>query len=174
MARAKPLPLDPATGLLRIVGVNVGLSTLATDSDGKKTARERYALRQKRRLARLQRALSRKKKGSANWKRQVRQVGKLHVRVANQRQAGIRTLAHDLVQSSAIVCLEDLNLKGLMQRPTWPVPSRMPPWANSKPESRHQAAKTAPAPGARMRPVHRQHPHLFDLFRQAQSKTRTG
>ena len=83
-------------------------------TDGKALKRERYLKREANRLKQLQQGLSRKKKGSSRWKKSRKAIGKLHTHVANQREEGLRELAREIMASLAILCLEDLFIKGMM------------------------------------------------------------
>jgi putative transposase len=117
-ARKDPLPRDPVTGLPVAIGGDVGARTTLSLSDGKEHKRVRYADRQRRRLRNLSRGLARKQRGSKRWQKQARQVGKTHAKIAAQRDAGLTQIAIEVVKSSAIICLEDLFLKGMLQHPT--------------------------------------------------------
>ena len=73
---------------------------------------KQYAKHQKM-LARRQRQLSRKKKGSANYYKKLRQVNKLHRKIANSRIDFLHKLAHALSKTFDVVCIEDLNMKAI-------------------------------------------------------------
>jgi putative transposase len=68
------------------VGLDIGIKTFASLSDGTQIANPRFLLNSEKKLKRAQRRLSRKKKGSYNRKKQIRKLAKLHERVTNQRK----------------------------------------------------------------------------------------
>lgn len=106
----EPLPKTGAA-----VGVDVGVKDLITASDGKKHDAARYIRESERRLAHLQRGLSRKTKGSKRWEKCRTAVARLHERIANQRSDALHKLTTDLVRDYDTICIEDLNVQG-MQR----------------------------------------------------------
>lgn len=96
-----------------IVGIDFGLSEFATLSSGEVFENQRHFQKAERLLRGLQRNLSRKVKGSANWRKQKQRVGRAMERVANQRADFLHKFTTGMVREYAAVCVEDLNLKGL-------------------------------------------------------------
>ena len=97
-----------------VLGVDMGVRTLATCSDGTSYGNGKHLARSQKRLVREQRKLSRKKKGSANRKKQKVKVAKIHERIANQRQDAIEKATAEIAgKSHAAVAVEDLNVKGM-------------------------------------------------------------
>lgn len=97
------------------VGVDLGVSALATLStgdtiDGPKPHRALLA-----RLQRLSRSLSRKQKGSANRKKARARLAKLHARIANIRNDALHKLTTDLTRRFHTIGIEDLNVRGMMK-----------------------------------------------------------
>jgi putative transposase len=103
------LPLDCDS----VVGIDLGLCTLATLSDGSSVANPRFARRADRALRRAHRVLSRKGRGSANRRKARRRLARRYQRVANQRQDLVHQLTTAWVRRYAGVCVEDLSVKGL-------------------------------------------------------------
>jgi putative transposase len=99
----------------RAVGIDVGITALATLSNGEKTQNPRPLERLKRRLARAQRALSRKKKGSRRRAAQRLKVARLHARIADARRDYLNKTTTDLVRRFDVIALEDLNVRGMVQ-----------------------------------------------------------
>ncbi len=66
-------------------------------------------------LAKEQRKLSRKKKGSANWNKQRIRVAKIQEKVANQRKNFLHHKSKELVSNFDAVVIEDLDMKGMSQ-----------------------------------------------------------
>lgn len=97
----------------RTVGIDLGLTDLVTLSTGKEIPNPRFARHAAEQLARAQRELARKKKGSNNRKRATTLVAKAYAHVANQRLDFARKLTSDLYKRFDAVFYEDLNLVGL-------------------------------------------------------------
>ena len=97
------------------VGVDLGVSALATLSTGEKVigAKPHKALLS--RLKRLSRSLSRKVKGSANRHKAQQKLAKLHTRIANIRQDSLHQLTTDLTRRFHTIGIEDLNVSGMVK-----------------------------------------------------------
>lgn len=67
------------------------------------------------RLAREQRVLSRRKKGSIRYHKQRRKTALLHEKIANQRKDYLHKLSRQIANAYDLVCVEDLNMKGMSQ-----------------------------------------------------------
>lgn len=97
------------------VGVDVGIKTLATLSTGE-TFNNPTALRfYERRLKRLQRQLSKKKKGSKNREKAKMRIARLHYRVRCIRQDMTHKLTTALTQQFKVITIEDLNVSGMIK-----------------------------------------------------------
>ena len=94
----------------RVVGIDVGLTTLATLSTGEKVPSPRFYREAQALLARRQRVLARKKRGSNNRKAALRLVQKSHLHIKNQRKDHAFKLAKDLVERHDMIVYEDLNI----------------------------------------------------------------
>lgn len=92
----------------KAVGIDLGIKTLAVTSDGKEYDNPRTYSRNRKKLAREQRKLSRKTKGSKNYEKQRVKVAKLHKKIRNQRQDASHKMTHELVNAYDIICIEDL------------------------------------------------------------------
>lgn len=95
------------------VGIDVGLKSFLMTSEGKAVAIPLFYRKTEKRLKRLQRQLSKKKKGSNRRKKAVKQVAKAHLKVANQRRDFHHKTANDLLTQYQYIAHEDLNIKGL-------------------------------------------------------------
>lgn len=98
-----------------VVGVDLGVSALATLSTGEAITglRPHKALLSK--LQRLSRRLSRKVKGSENRKKAKTKLSKLHARVGNIRRDALHQLTTDLTHRFHTIGIEDLNVRGMMK-----------------------------------------------------------
>jgi len=96
------------------VGLDVGLESYAVLSNGKFIDNPRHILKAEKMLKRLQRRLSRKKKGSVNRRKAKFRLAKQHIKVANQRIDFMHKLSHKLTQSYSFIAVEDLNIKSML------------------------------------------------------------
>jgi putative transposase len=107
-----PSPL-PATG--RAIGIDVGLESFATLSNGAQIANPRYYRAAERKLKQAQRRLSRRVKGS-NRRRKARELlAKAHLKVKRARQDFAHKTARALVNDYEHIALEKLNIRGMLR-----------------------------------------------------------
>lgn len=97
------------------VGVDLGVSALATLSTGEKMAGPKPHKALLSRLRRLSRALSRKMKGSRNRAKAKMKLARLHARISNIRKDCLHKLTTWLTQSFSLIGIEELNVKGMEQ-----------------------------------------------------------
>lgn len=110
------VPDLPKTQGLGVIGIDRGIKQLAVCSDGTILENPHVLEKYEKKLATLQRELSRRKKGSANRAKTKTKLAKLHQRIANIRSHNQHQFSHHVtedLQPSTIV-LEDLNVKGMM------------------------------------------------------------
>ena len=103
-------PVHPSTS---IIGIDVGITRFATLSDGSFIEPLNTFRKHEQRLARYQRAMSRKTKFSNNWKKAKAKVQKLHTRIANVRRDFLHKTTTTISQNHAIVCIEDLQVRNM-------------------------------------------------------------
>jgi len=115
--QAEPIP---ATG--EPVGCDWGLKTMLVTSDRREYANPHALKRNLKKLARLNRSLHRKQKGSNNREQARKQLARLHYRIACIRQDAIHKATTDVVaktkpgdQRPCVVVIEDLNAAGMLQ-----------------------------------------------------------
>lgn len=97
------------------VGVDLGVSALATLSNGEIVYGTKPYRALLKRVRRLSRSLSRKKKGGKNYLKAKRKLARLHARIRNIRQDCLHKLTTRLAENYAIIGIEDLNVKGMMR-----------------------------------------------------------
>ncbi|MGQ9555913.1 MAG: RNA-guided endonuclease TnpB family protein, partial [Anaerolineae bacterium] len=97
------------------VGIDLGLTHFATLSTGEKVEHPRYLRGAERRLKKLQRRLSHKKKGSNNRNKARLLIARQHEHAARQRADFLHKLGHRLVTQYGLVKLEDLNVLGMLK-----------------------------------------------------------
>lgn len=98
-----------------IVGVDLGIARFAALSDGTYLEPINSFKKQQARLARYQRAMSRKTKFSNNWKKAKAKVTKIHRKIGNLRRDALHKTTTIISQNHAMVCIEDLKI-GNMSR----------------------------------------------------------
>ena len=103
----------PSTGA--VVGLDMGLKAFAITSDGMEYPNHKYLSKGLRKLARLQRQLSRKSKGSRRREKARVKVARLQEHIANQRQDTLHKLSTDLVRQYDLICIEDLAPKNMVK-----------------------------------------------------------
>lgn len=99
------------------IGIDMGLTKLATLSTGEKIGNPKYLLKSMKRLKALQRRATRKKAGSRNQKKAFRKVAACHERVANQRKDMIQKATTKLIRDNQAdsICVESLPVKAMIR-----------------------------------------------------------
>ncbi len=100
-----------------LVGIDMGLESFATLSNGQKIANPRFLLEEEHQLARVQRKLSKAPKGTAEMKKALKAVQRIHERIANKRNKFVHQVSHNLVDRFGLIAFEDLNIKGIAHNP---------------------------------------------------------
>ena len=99
------------------IGIDLGLTTLATLSTGEKVGNPRHFKRIEQRLRRLQKSLARKKKGSANYEKARIAQAKLYAYSANCRSDHLHKLSRRLVNENQVIGMEDLVIPNMVKNP---------------------------------------------------------
>ena len=99
----------------KTVGLDVGLKEFYTDSDGLREPNPKFYLTSEKRLKFRQRRVSRKKKGSANRKKAINRLGRVHLKISRQREEHAKKLARCVIQSNDLVAYENLRIKNLVK-----------------------------------------------------------
>ena len=107
------------------IGIDLGIKEFATMSDGTKVANLKFTKEYEKRLKREQRKLSRrgrlakssnrKLSESKNYQKQKKKVAKIHNKIRNKRKDFINKLSTEIINSHDIICIEDLNIKGMLK-----------------------------------------------------------
>jgi putative transposase len=105
-------PLDP---IQNAIGLDMGLKTFVTDSNGNSEPNQRTIRQYEKRLARWQRTLSRRKKGGKNREKARLKVVRLHEKVRNTRQDFLHKLSTKLIRENQVICLEDLRVQNMQK-----------------------------------------------------------
>ena len=97
------------------IGIDLGLVDFAIISDGIKIENPRFYEKSEKKLARLQRELSRKTIGGSNWNKVRIKVANLQKHVANQRNDFLQKLTTRIIRQNDIICIEDLDVKSMKE-----------------------------------------------------------
>jgi putative transposase len=108
-----PVPALPQVDAA--VGIDAGITTLLTLSTGEKIANPRHERRDRQRLAKAQRNLSRKAKGSANRAKARVQVARVHARIGDRRRDHLQKLSTRIIRESQTVIIEDLSVRNMVR-----------------------------------------------------------
>lgn len=103
----------PAAG--SVTGIDAGITSLLTLSTGEKIANPRHERRDRLRLAKAQRAMARKVKGSANREKARRKVARVHARIADRRADFLHKLSTRIVRENQAVVIEDLSVRNMVK-----------------------------------------------------------
>jgi putative transposase len=106
------------------IGIDVGLASFLTTSEGEHVDNPRYLKTTLPELRVAGRALARKKRGGSNRRKSRKRVARTHVKVANQRRDHHNKVAHDLVSRFGVIAVERLDVRGLIAKSVADVKSR--------------------------------------------------
>lgn len=106
----KPLPAND-----KAVGIDLGISSLLTTSDGNKVANPKPLKKHYRKLRRLQKSLSRKQKGSHNRYKARVKLARVHQKIVDTRTDHLHKLTTQLVRENQTIVVEDLAVKNMVK-----------------------------------------------------------
>jgi putative transposase len=98
-----------------VVGVDLGVKTLATLSDGTSFSNHRALRKRLRKLKRLSKNLSRKKDGSKNREKARLRLARMYLKIFNIRQDSLHKVTTYLAKSHSKIVIEDLGVSGMMK-----------------------------------------------------------
>ena len=97
------------------VGIDVGLKTFASLSNGENIENPRFFRKEEKALAKAQRKLSKQKRGSRERKKARKIVSRIHERIRNRRHDFVHQTARRLVNRYGVIAVEKLNVKGMVK-----------------------------------------------------------
>jgi putative transposase len=97
----------------KMIGLDVGLKEFYTDSNGHTEPNPKFYRKGEKRLKFKQGRVSRKKKGSANRRKAIKRLGRVHLKISRQREEHAKRVARCVIQSNDLVAYEDLRIKNL-------------------------------------------------------------
>ncbi|PRY57705.1 IS605 OrfB family transposase [Glycomyces artemisiae] len=101
-------------GRSEAIGVDAGLTSLLTFSTGEKISNPRHERTDRQRVKSRQRDLTRKQKGSKNYQKARLKLARAHARIADRRLDAMHKLTTRLVRENQVICVEDLNVRGML------------------------------------------------------------
>ncbi len=107
--------IEPLPPIERTVGIDLGLMHTVIPSQGEPVDNPRYFEHDERRLAKAQRELARKRKGSKNREKARLKVARIHARIADRRRDWLHKLTTRLIRENQVVCAESLAVKNMVR-----------------------------------------------------------
>ncbi len=107
--------IEPFDKTGNVVGIDLGIKEFCITSDGEMIPNPKYLKKSLDKLAKLQRELSRKSKGSSNRNKARIKVARLQEHIVNQRKDFLHKLSTQLVKDYDIICLEDLKVSNMLK-----------------------------------------------------------
>jgi putative transposase len=112
-SEVKAIPLEPKA---QAIGIDVGIASFATFSNGDKIKNPRFFKKGEKALAKAQRKLSRLEKGTKERRKAGKAASKIHERIKNQRKDFCHKEAKKIIDQYQYICLEDLDIKNMIER----------------------------------------------------------
>ena len=97
-----------------VIGLDLGIKDFIVDSNENRYENKHFYKNKENKLKKLQKQLSKKQKGSNNRNKLRIKLSKVHEKIKNQRQNYLHQITSKLVNENQIICIEDLNVKGMM------------------------------------------------------------
>jgi putative transposase len=111
----KAAELEPSTPTTDVLGVDLGIKTLATCSDGTSFENPKPLKKRLKALKRKSRQLSKTKKGSKNREKAKRNLATLHYKISNIRRDCLHKITSSIVQKTNVIVLEDLKVGNMLK-----------------------------------------------------------
>lgn len=106
---------DKEKKYVNIVGVDMGIKTYTTHSDGNIIENPKILKKYERNLKKENKKLSKKIKNSKNRAKQLKKLQKIHRKINNVRKDFQHKTTHNIIAKYDVIVLEDLNIKGMMK-----------------------------------------------------------
>lgn len=107
--------VTPHATTMNQVGLDVGITTLATLSTGEKITNPRHERKDRERLAKAHRNLSRKQKGSNNRAKARLKMARIHARIADRRRDNLHKVTTKIIRENQTIVIEDLSVRNMMK-----------------------------------------------------------
>ncbi len=106
----KPLPV-----VNKQVGLDLGLKSMVILSTGEAVGNPQFFRKDEKKLAKVQRRLSKKKKGSKNRNKARLKVARIHAKIADRRRDYQHKLSTRIVHENQVICIESLTVKNMLK-----------------------------------------------------------
>ena len=112
LVETEHIPMEPTEA---IIGIDLGIKDLLITSDGEKYDNQKLTKKYEDKLAKEQRKLSHRQKGSNNWNKQRIKVARVHERISNTRKDYLHKISHKLVNENQVIVSEDLTIRNMVK-----------------------------------------------------------
>lgn len=99
----------------RNIGLDLGIKDLCITSDGEKYENPKTIRKYEKKLAKLQRKLSHKEKGSSNYYKQKKKIALCHEKITNTRKDYLHKISHEIISENQVVVSENLKIKNMVK-----------------------------------------------------------
>ena len=99
----------------KAVGIDLGIKDLVITSDGVKYDNLKILYKYEDKLKKLQKELSRRTKGSANWNKTRIKLARLYAKISNTRVDYLHKISHELVSENQVICSENLSVSNMVK-----------------------------------------------------------
>ena len=112
----EPIALLPVVNAT--IGIDVGIKDVVVTSEGVASGNPRHTAQYAARLAKYQRRLARKQKGSNNRRKAKLKVARVHAKITDCRKDFTHKLTTALIRENQVICVENLAVKNMVKNPT--------------------------------------------------------
>ena len=98
-----------------VVGIDLGIKDFVITSEGEVFDNLHFKKKESNKIKRLQRQLSKKKKGSNNYNKTRVRLAKVYKIINDKKQYYLHSVSNALIEDNQIICMEDLNVKGMVR-----------------------------------------------------------
>ena len=98
-----------------LIGIDLGVKDFVITSDGEVFNNLHFKKSEAKKIKKLQKQLSRKQKGSNNWNKARVKLAKIYKRINDRKQYYLHAISNSLIDENQIICMEDLNVKGMVR-----------------------------------------------------------
>lgn len=107
--------IEPLERTSKSIGIDLGVKDFCVTSSGEVVENPKYLKKLLKKLAKLQKRLSRKPKDSSNYNKAGIKVARLHEYITNQRRDFLQKLSTTLVRENDVICIESLNVENMIK-----------------------------------------------------------
>lgn len=107
--------IEPLERTNKSIGIDLGIKDFCVTSSGEVVENPKYLKKSLKKLAKLQKRLSRKPKDSSNYNKARIKVARLHEYITNQRRDFLQKLSTTLVRENDVICIESLNVENMIK-----------------------------------------------------------